>query len=130
MLFADGTKADCGLLCDLMHLEGAESLGTYEKDFYKGMPAVTRNTYGKGAVYYVGTRLEEKGLILGYGYGGRGRQGNFPVHRAYRSGDHLQKRRKQQLYFLINFKDQPEKIPEAFVGNTDLLTEKSLSRER
>lgn len=28
------------------------------------------------------------------------------------------------FYFLINFKDQPEKIPEFFTGDTDLLTGK------
>ena len=30
--FTDGTTASCNLLCDLMHLEGAEALATYEKD--------------------------------------------------------------------------------------------------
>lgn len=30
------------LLCDLSHPEGAEVLSTYEKDFYQGMPAITK----------------------------------------------------------------------------------------
>ena len=34
---------------------------SYGKDFYAGMPAVTKNQFGSGTVYYVGTRLEEAG---------------------------------------------------------------------
>lgn len=42
----------------LSHAEHAEMLSAYRKDFYAGMPVVTRNTYGKGTVYYVGTRSD------------------------------------------------------------------------
>ena len=124
VLFADGTKADCGLLCDLMHLEGAQSLGTYERDFYKGMPAVTRNTYGKGAVYYVGTRLEEEGLYKVMDMAAE--EGKVTSLSTEPTGLEItcRKGENSSFYFLINFKDQPEKIPEAFVGNTDLLTGK------
>ena len=48
------------ILCDLLHLEGAESLGEYEDDFYAGMPAVTVNAFGKGKAYYVATRSSEE----------------------------------------------------------------------
>lgn len=44
------------LLCDLLHLETAESLGAYTTDFYAGMPAITRNDFGTGRAYYVATR--------------------------------------------------------------------------
>lgn len=46
------------VLCDLLHTEGAQALGTYQEDFYRGMPALTRNSYGKGAAYYVATRSD------------------------------------------------------------------------
>lgn len=39
-------------VCDIIHSTGAEILGTYEKDFYAGMPAVTVNSFGKGEAYY------------------------------------------------------------------------------
>lgn len=45
----------CGLLCDLIHSEGAEVLATYGTDFYKGMPALTVNSFGEGKAYYVAT---------------------------------------------------------------------------
>ena len=46
----------CDLMCDLIHLEGAEPLAVYGKDFYAGMPAVTENRYGKGKAYYLASR--------------------------------------------------------------------------
>lgn len=51
---------ECGLLCDLLHLEGAKALGTYGTDFYAGMPALTVNAYGKGEAYYVATAPEQR----------------------------------------------------------------------
>ncbi len=44
------------VICDLLHCEGAESLGEYTSDFYAGMPALTKNHFGKGKAYYVAAR--------------------------------------------------------------------------
>lgn len=44
------------------HLEGAKALASYEEDFYAGMPAASKNTYGKGTTYYIATQFEEEGL--------------------------------------------------------------------
>ncbi|MBW7461565.1 beta-galactosidase trimerization domain-containing protein, partial [Paenibacillus sepulcri] len=43
----------CGLLCDLLHPEGAEVLAEYGEEFYRGMPVLTRNRYGQGEAWYV-----------------------------------------------------------------------------
>ncbi len=40
-------------ICDILNVNDAEILGTYQKDFYKNTPAVTVNNYGKGKAYYV-----------------------------------------------------------------------------
>lgn len=53
-----GKEHRAEILCDLIHLEGAVSLGTYNSEFYAGMPAVTRNTFGKGCSYYVSTHSD------------------------------------------------------------------------
>ena len=55
----------CGLLCDLIHAEGAEVIAEYGQDFYKGMPAVTRNQFGAGQAWYVATS-PEPALIAGF----------------------------------------------------------------
>ncbi|MCI9077250.1 MAG: beta-galactosidase [Dorea sp.] len=44
------------ILCDILHLQGAGCVSTYQKDFYQGTPVITVNTYGKGKAWYVGTR--------------------------------------------------------------------------
>ena len=44
------------IICDLMHLEDAEALSVYEKDFYQEMPVITKNRLGRGCAHYVGTR--------------------------------------------------------------------------
>jgi beta-galactosidase len=48
----------CGILCDLIHVEGAEVIAEYGQDFYKGMPAITRNHFGAGQAWYVATSPE------------------------------------------------------------------------
>ncbi|MBA3491510.1 MAG: beta-galactosidase trimerization domain-containing protein, partial [Rubrobacteraceae bacterium] len=54
----------CGLWADLIHLADAEPLASYTDDFYAGTPAVTRNVFGEGAAYYLGTRPEEQYVKL------------------------------------------------------------------
>lgn len=54
-----GKKHPAYLACDLMHLEGAQAVCSYDADFYQGMPVVTKNQYGQGMAYYVGTRTAD-----------------------------------------------------------------------
>lgn len=63
VLMKNGNKAIVKDYCELIKLTGAEVLGTYESDFYAGMPAVTVHSYGNGKAYYIGTRMEEEDLI-------------------------------------------------------------------
>ena len=51
-----GATYDCQTVCDLIHAESAQVLGTYASDFYAGEPCVTRNDLGSGAAYYIATR--------------------------------------------------------------------------
>lgn len=51
------------LLCDIIHLRGANSMGAYTTDFYKGSPAVTEHEFGMGRSYYVATAATQKFYI-------------------------------------------------------------------
>lgn len=53
---------ECGLLCDLLHTEGAEVIAEYGEDFYQGMPSLTRNVFGSGEAYYVASDPESSFL--------------------------------------------------------------------
>lgn len=48
--------------CELINLKEAISLADYQEFFYKGTPAITKNCYGAGKAYHIGTLLEEKGF--------------------------------------------------------------------
>lgn len=52
----------CGLLCDIIHPEGARVLATYGDDFYAGRPVITENSFGEGKAYYVASDPEERFL--------------------------------------------------------------------
>ena len=55
----DGRSYACRLVCDVIHTEGAQTLGRFEREFYAGSPAVTVNRYGRGQAYYIGTQPEQ-----------------------------------------------------------------------
>jgi beta-galactosidase len=46
MVFAEGEgglngRYACGLLCDVLHLEGAQVRATFGQDYYAGSPSLT-----------------------------------------------------------------------------------------
>jgi beta-galactosidase len=55
-----GEKTLCTRWCDLLAADTARVMAVYQEGFYAGTPAVTRNSYGSGTAYYVGTVLERK----------------------------------------------------------------------
>lgn len=54
----NGKEYSVDIVCDIIHSNGAEVLGKYSSDFYAGMPAVTKNSYGNGTAYYAAFRNE------------------------------------------------------------------------
>ena len=48
----DGSEYKARDCCELIHTTGADVLAVYDSEFYKGMPALTVNNYGKGKAYY------------------------------------------------------------------------------
>lgn len=55
----NGITYPAELVCDLLHTETAVSYCGYESDFYKGMPVITENNFGKGNAYYVAAASDE-----------------------------------------------------------------------
>lgn len=50
----------CEQWADIIREQSAEVLARYGEDYYQDMPAITKNTYKNGTVYYVGTILERE----------------------------------------------------------------------
>ena len=125
----DGTPYSCNLVCERMHLEGAESLGVYEEDFYAGEPAAARNRFGKGRVYYIGTQLEKAGKahILKMALEEAGVESLIPEETGLEVICRQQGEKK--LYFVMNFKDEEQKLPAVFAGRKDLLKGTDLTED-
>lgn len=51
---------ECRNLCEILDVWNARTLMVYEKDFYRGTPAVTESRYGEGVVYYIAADGEQK----------------------------------------------------------------------
>lgn len=129
LAFMDETIINCSMLYDIIHLEGAESLANYTKDFYKGMPAVTKNHFGKGQTYYIGTVPQEEGLdkILSMVI----KDANItPVIEEETNLEVIcRKSPKGDIYFIMNFSEDIQKLPACFAGKEDLLTKKQLTED-
>ncbi|MDQ8179602.1 beta-galactosidase [Pelagicoccus sp. SDUM812005] len=52
-----------GVLADEIHVEGAEVVARHGKGWRKGMPALTRHRFGKGALIYLGLRLDDEAML-------------------------------------------------------------------
>lgn len=55
-----GKTYPASILCDLLHLQGAEELSVYQHDFYQNMPVLTCNNFEKGKAYYVATHSSDE----------------------------------------------------------------------
>ena len=58
----DGDQFQCTFWADVIHLKNAKALAAFEQDYYAGGAAVTRNQFGKGTAFYVGTNPSEDGI--------------------------------------------------------------------
>lgn len=61
-----GKAYPVGRLCEVVHAKTAEILTVYEKEYYKGSPAITRNYFGKGNAYYLAAEFGQEFLNLFY----------------------------------------------------------------
>ena len=50
-------------VCDVVRAETAEVIGVYERDFYAGSPALTRNKFGAGEAWYVAAAPADGALL-------------------------------------------------------------------
>lgn len=113
---------DCGILCDVIHAEGAEVVAEYGSDYYQGTPSLTVNSFGQGKAWYVATSPEPKFLkdlmqtiCIDHGI--------EPVLKAP-EGVEVTKRVKEGVEFTFVLNHMPESKPVPLEGETyvDLLT--------
>ncbi|BCG57195.1 beta-galactosidase [Paenibacillus sp. URB8-2] len=100
-------------LCELIHIEGAETLAFYGDDFYAGRPALTVNKRGEGKAYYLAARVSDPAFYDAF-YAGLVKEAN--VRRSLEAelpqGVTAQLRTdgEHEYVFLLNFSGRAEKV--------------------
>lgn len=117
------------LVSDLIHLENAEALAHYTSNFYAGMPAVTKNTFGDGTVYYFGGQLEDQLQDQLFKAIVKETDITPVIEEATKLEIACRENEEAKFFVIINFHEEAQPLPEMFVGKTDLLTGKVLSSE-
>jgi beta-galactosidase len=118
----DGQSFACSFWSDVIHLEGAEALATYEQDYFAGGAALTRHRFGRGCAFYAGTDPGAAGIdwLLGRACAEAGVR---PVVQNVPAGVEVLRRSSgtADWLFVLNHSGQAVQVPLETPG-TDLLT--------
>lgn len=123
------TEYKCTMLCDLMHTEGAEVIAQYGSDFYKGMPAVTKNNFGEGESWYVGSAIEQDMLneLIGSLLDHKGIKGYGPLPKGVEIASRVKE--DNEYFFVMNHSEETQTIETEFAGYTDLLIDEKVEQQ-
>ena len=94
--------------CEVIHLEGGQSLANYGSDYYARQPAVTVNRHGAGHAYYIAARTDDR--FLQDFHGALIRQLQLPRSWAGELPAGVCAQRRGDRVFLMNFSDKPQLI--------------------
>ncbi len=111
IVMTNGRQYPAEVWYDVLTPEKSQVLGTYTRRYYKGRAAITKNRFGKGVAYYIGTKpsneqfyrdivtdaLKDVGMKAG---------------ELLPSGVQVATREKQgkTIYFLMNYEDKTQKV--------------------
>lgn len=111
----------CGLLCDLIHSEGAEIKAVYGSDFYQGMPALTVNKFGTGQAWYVATSPEPS-FLQGFLANLCKEKGITAPISPVPGVEISQRTNESETYlFILNHNDQPVNVDLGTLQGMDLI---------
>ncbi len=122
-----GTIGKGTIVADIIHLETAQSLADYQTDFYAGSPAVTKNDYEEGSVYYIGSQLDDD--LLSRIFDCLVAETSITKDKSTANGLEITTREtdKKRYTLVMNFAGEPVGLPERFVGKKDQLTDKAIT---
>ncbi len=118
--FEDGSVFEIRDYCEILKVQDAEVLASYTDDFYAETPVVTRKKAGNGSVWYVGARLEARGMEAVYSRC-LDEAGTVRIPMPEGTEAHFRSNGEQRFAFYLNHTEEPVTITPAAEG-TDLLT--------
>lgn len=111
----------CGLLCDLIHSDGAEIKAVYGSDFYQGMPALTVNKFGTGQAWYIASSPEPS-FLQGFLANLCKEKGITAPITPVPGVEISQRTNESETYlFILNHNDQPVNVDLGTLKGMDLL---------
>jgi len=129
LVFSDKTVMTCNLLCDIIHLEGAVSLADYGSNFYANSPAITKNSYGNGSVYYIGTQPDKEALAKTLDQVSKAAK-CIPLIGEHTKLEITRRTHKNKDYlFILNLQSEDLPLPACFVGAIDIISGNKLHPE-
>lgn len=129
----DGKTYRLKEICEVIHPTTAQVLSTYEKDYYKGSPVFTVNSYGKGRAYHLAANasLEMIEALCGRLAAEAGLKcilGRENIQKGI--GIAVRENTTHAYIFIENFMDEAQMVDiskSSLVGCVDILTEKAVS---
>lgn len=125
--FNDGTTGKGYLVADLLHLENAQSLGSYTSNFYAGMPVATKNELGQGTAYYLACDLVKDSLdylmdqIIK-------EVGIKPLIKKTTLEITQRQTAEETFTFVLNLGKEEKEVPEELIGKKDYLSGKTFTK--
>ncbi len=108
----DGHRAEAAVFLDLLEAvgENAEVLATYTSGCYEGSPALIRNRYGKGEVYYFGGAFALDTALLFLDQLGAGEPWKDYVELPDTCELAVREKDGRKYFFVLNYKKEPAEI--------------------
>lgn len=127
--FRDGEKGVSTLLADVIHLEKAESIADYSSNFYTETPVITKNKYGNGQTFYIGTELNPESLDKVLDMAVESAKVTPILEEKTKLEVITRTNNGSEFYFILNFTEEELALPSTFIGSTDLLTNEKLKEK-
>ena len=112
IVMADGTRYPAEVWYDILTPDTAETLATYANRYYAGKAAITKNRYGKGITYYVGTKTSSEVFYQTIMRAALADAGIKPGE-VVPYGVQVATREKpgKKIYFVLNYEDKTKTVP-------------------
>ncbi|MCE0498939.1 MAG: beta-galactosidase [Methylacidiphilales bacterium] len=127
--FGKGKKLSARKWSEVVHLEGAKALATFQEGYLKGRAALTRNSLGKGEALYLATELNTKDLSYFLDALIRDIDIKAPLSVPTKVEVTLRENGKKRFLFLLNHNKKPVRIDLKKNSGLELLTHKKIKRQ-